>query len=183
MMTLFPWFMRLLRYCSSEVFWGTYLGIFRFCSVNYTLIKLWITYDSIFIPRFWIPFTLEMHSKRGHSCWIHNAKLFGNHNMLVCSHQIVWTNLCDLLGGKPFLEIAPRETNHCQVLLHVHGVKCSKIYNGNKKHSISRWVQKHMQCINVYLHATFCWVLGLWPGADLYIVKLYCILRWLLQAT
>lgn len=29
----------------------------------------------------------------------------------------------DLLGVQPFLEIAPRETNHYQVLLHAHGVK------------------------------------------------------------
>lgn len=47
--------------------------------------------------------------------------------MLVCSHRI------DLLGGQLFLEIAPRETNHHQVLLHVHGVKCFKICNSNKK--------------------------------------------------
>ena len=130
--------------------------------MNCNLIKFWITYDFIFIPWFWTLFTLEMHSKHSYQCWIHNAKLFGNCDMLVCSHQI------DLLGGQPFLEITPRGTNHHQFLLHVYTVKCSKIHNSNK----------NMMSVNVY--RSICWVLGLWPGADIYIFKLHCILGWLL---
>lgn len=132
----FPDLVRLLH------FKGSVPGnIFRHFQVFFHVLYenlLGITYDCIFIPRFWIPFTLDVHPKHGHRCWIHNAESFGNCGMLVCSHQI------DLLGGQPFLEIAPRETNHHQVLLHVHGVECFEIYNSNKKHGISQWIQKRM---------------------------------------
>lgn len=108
--------------------------------MNCNRIKFWMTYDFIFIPWFWTLFTLEMHSKHSYQCWIHNAKLFGNCDMLVCSHQI------DLLGGQPFLEITPRETNHHQFLLHVYTVKCPKIHNSNKNCNDTEVYAEYLDC-------------------------------------